>query len=120
MQTPFSDNRYVSRNGRQSPLHRQHAILSSVKRGSLFDFKASPKRMETKIIVTLLTLLGIGSYIGGILSNLENWKSDLLFGVGLAFAFLKFVRLVLKTVQSYKREEVERHILKKKSHESEE
>lgn len=120
MQTPLSDRGYVSRNGRQSSLHREHAIHSSVKRGSFFNFKASPKGMEAKIFVTILTLLGIGSYIGGIISNWESWKSALLFWCGLAFMLLKIIRLILRTIQSYKREEVERQILKKKMHDIEE
>lgn len=120
MQTPFSDRGYVSRNGRQSSLHREHAIFSSVKRGSIIDFKASPERMETKLLVIVFTILGIGSYVGGILSNLENWKSDLLFWCGLAFAALKFINRLIKTWQAYKREEIEQRILKKKEHVSEE
>lgn len=114
MQTPFSNNGYISRNGQQSPLHREHAIHNSFKRGSIIDLKSSPQRMEAKVLTIALTLLGIGSYIGGILSNLENWKSDLLFLCGLAFALLKMVRLTINIIQSCRREEIEQKILRKK------
>lgn len=118
MSFDFSDSRYISRNGQQSPLHREHAIHSSVKRGSIFNHKGSPKRME-KLFITVLTWLGLGAYIGGILLNLANWKSDILFLSGCGFMLLKFIRLTIKTWQSYKREEIEQQILKKKANEPE-
>lgn len=114
MSADFQDRGYISRNGKQPPLHREHAIYSSVKRGSFFNFKASPQRMETKFLLTVLSWVGFGGYIGGILLNLANWKSDILFLSGCAFMLLKFIRLTLKTWQSYKREEIEQQILKKR------
>ena len=120
MSFDFSDSRFVSRNGKQSPLHREHAISSSIKRGSFFNFKASPKRMETKIFLTIFSLIGVGSYIGGMLLNLSNFKSDILFWVGFGFIVLKFVGRLIKTWQAYKREEIEQQILKRKIDNSEE
>lgn len=114
MSFDFQGNRYVSRNGRESPLHRQHVMDSSIKRGSLFNFKASPHRMEAKIILTVLSWIGFSSYIAGIFLNIGTWKSDIMFSTGMAFILLKFVRLGIKTWQSYKREEIEQDILKKK------
>jgi len=119
MSAHFSDNRYISRNGKQSPLHRQHAMDSSIKRGSFIDFKASPQGME-KLYLTVLTWIGFSSYIGGILLNLANWKSDILFVAGCGFMLLKFIRLTIKTWQSYKREEIEQKILKSKIDNAEE
>lgn len=119
MSFDISDSRYVSRNGKQSPLHREHAIHSSIKRGSFFNFKASPTGMETKLFLTLLSWIGFGSYLGGILLNLTNWKSDILFLSGCAFMLLKFIRLTIKTYQSYKREEIEQQILKKRANDTE-
>lgn len=115
----FSDSRYVSRNGKQSSLHREHAISSGVKRGSFFDFKASPQRME-KLFIVVFQIIGFGSVIGGILLNLANWKSDILFLMGCFFMLLKFIRIVLRTAQSYRREQIEQAILKKKLEDSEE
>lgn len=113
MSFDFSDSRYVSRNGKQSSLHRKHALDSSVKRGSFFDFKESPQRME-KLFVIIFSLIGYSSVIGGILLNLANWKSDILFWMGCFFMILKFIRILLRTAQSYRREQIEQEILKKK------
>lgn len=118
MSFDFSDTGYVSRNGKQSPLHREHAIHSSAKRGSFFNLKASPKRME-KIIIVVFSLIGYGSVIGGILLNLANWKSDVLFISACLFMALKLVRYILRMAQSYRREEIEQQILKKKLSDSE-
>lgn len=114
MSFDFQDSRYISKNGKQSSLHSEHAIHSSIKRGSLFNLKASPQRMEMKIF---LTVIGVLTYLGGILFNLNTWKSDLLFLLGLMFMLLKFIRLTIRTWQSYKREEIELRILEKKSKE---
>ena len=119
MSASFQDRGYISRNGAQSSLHREHAIHSGIKRGSYFNFKASPKRMETNLL-TVFTWIGVGSYIGGILLNLTNWKSDILFWVGFGFVVLKFVGRLIKTWQAYKREEIEQQILKRKIDNSEE
>lgn len=111
----FSGSGYISKNGKQSSLHREHAIHSSVKRGSIFNLKANPLRMEAKLFLTVLSWIGLGSYIAGIWLNIGSWKGDVLFLCGLAFMLLKFIRLTLRTWQSYKREEIELKILKKKS-----
>jgi hypothetical protein len=70
--------------------------------------------METKILLTIGSLIGYSSVIGGILLNLATWKSDILFISGCCFLFLKAIRLVIKIYQGYKREEIEQMILKKK------
>lgn len=119
MSFDFSDSHSVSRNGKQSPLHREHALHSSIKRGSYFNFKASPKGMETNLL-TALSWIGFGSYVGGILLNLTNLKSNILFWVGFGFVVLKFVGRLIKIWQAYKREEIEQQILKRKIDNSEE
>lgn len=120
MPIDISNSGYVSRNGRESSLHRQHAISSSVKRGSWINFKTSPKRMEAKFFLTVLSWVGLGSYVAGIFLNIKSWKGDILFLCGLAFILLKFIRLTVRTWQSYKREEIEQKILKRKVADSEE
>jgi len=119
MSFDISDSGYISRNGKQSSLHREHAIHSGVKRGSFFNFKASPQRME-KLVLIGYSLIGFSSVIGGILLNLANWKSDILFISGCLFMLLKLIRYVLRMAQAYRREEIEQQILKKKLRESEE
>ena len=114
MQMDFSNSGSVSKNGAKSLSNSEHVIYSTAHRGSFFNFKASPKRMETKLFLTVLSWIGLGSYVGGIFLNLNNWKADILFLCGLGFILLKFIRLTVRTSQSYKREEIEQQILKKK------
>jgi hypothetical protein len=110
----FSDRGYISRNGAKSLDNSEHVIYSTAKRGGIFNIKASPQRME-KLFLTVLSWVGLGSYIGGILLNLSNWKSDILFLAGCGFMLLKFIKLTIRTWQSYRREEIEIKMLKKKS-----
>lgn len=114
MSMDFSNNGLFSTNGAKSINGSERAISGGIRRGDYFNNQASPQRMETKIILAVLSWIGIWSYFGGIFLNLNNWKSDILFGCGLAFIVLKFVRLVIKTYQSYRREEIEQQILEKK------
>lgn len=111
----FQNRGYISRNGKQSSIHSQHAIHSSVKRGSFFNHPTINKRMEAKLFLTVLSWVGLSSYIAGIFLNLNNWKADILFLCGLAFMLLKFVRLTIRTWQSYKREEIEQEILRRQA-----
>lgn len=113
----FSDNRYISKNGAKSLDNSEHVIYSTAKRGSFFNFKASPQRMEAKLFLTVLSWIGLSSYIAGVFLNIGTWKADILAVFGFAFILLKFIRLTIKTWQSYKREEIELKILKKKSKE---
>ncbi len=115
MQTPFSNNGYISKNGRQSSLYREHAIHNSVKRGSFFNPSTSNNRMETKLFLIILSWLGVGSYIGGIWLNIGNWKANLMFIIGLLFMIMKFIRYSLKTWQDYRKGELE---IKKRKRES--
>lgn len=95
MSFDFQGSGYISKNGKQSQLHSEHVIHPSARRGSFFNLKASPKRMETKLFLTVLSWIGLSSYIAGIFLNLNTWKADILFLSGLAFMLLKFVRLTI-------------------------
>lgn len=117
MSFDFSNNGYVSKSGAKSLPNSEHVIYSTTKRSSFFNLKASPKRMEAKLFLTVLSWIGLSSYIAGIFLNLNNWKADILFLCGLAFMLLKFVRLTVRTWQSYKREEIEQQILKRQTEE---
>jgi hypothetical protein len=117
MPIDFSNPGYVSKNGQQSLHNSEHPVYGGVKRSSFLNPKASPQGMEAKLFLTVLSYIGLGSYVAGIFLNLNNWKADLLFLCGLAFMLLKFIRLTIRTWQSYKREEIEQNILKRKSKE---
>jgi hypothetical protein len=114
MPMDFSNGRYISANGAESFSNSERVVSSTTKRSSIFNGKTSPQRME-KLFLTVLSWVGLGSYIGGILLNLSNWKSDILFLAGCGFMLLKFIKLTIRTWQSYRREEIEIKMLKKKS-----
>lgn len=111
----FQDSGFISRNGKHTTVQSEHAISSSFRRSFFVNPKTNPKRMEAKIILTALSWIGVGTYIGGILLNLGNWKSAILFGLGVAFMLVKLARALIKTYQEFKREEIEQQILKKKA-----
>jgi hypothetical protein len=117
MSANFQNPGYISRNGKQSSLHSEHAVHSSFKRGSFFNTPTNNKRMEAKLFLTVLSYIGLGSYIAGVFLNIGTWKADLLAVFGFAFILLKFIRLTIRTWQSYKREEIEQQILKKQTEE---
>ena len=117
MPTDFQDSRFISRNGKHTTVQSEHAFRSSFVRGGYIDSPTNNKRMEAKIFLTVLSWVGVGSYVAGIFLNIKTWKADVMFLCGLAFVLLKFIRLTIKTWQSYKREEIEQQILKKQSEE---
>lgn len=71
--------------------------------------------METKIIFSVLSALGITSYITAILLNIGTWKADILFGIAVLFGIVKFIRYTIRTWQDYRRGEIEIKNLQKKS-----
>jgi hypothetical protein len=103
----FQNPGYVSKNGKQSSLHSEHAIHSSVKRGGFLNLKASPNRMEAKLFLTVLSWLGVGSYIGAIILNIGSWKADILWGLAVMFGVVKFIRYSVKTWQDFRKGELE-------------
>lgn len=114
MSINFQDFRFISRNGKHTAVQSEHAFRSSFVRNGYINNATNNKRMETKLFLTVLSWIGLGSYVAGILLNIGTWKSDILAVLGFAFILLKFIRLCLRTWQSYKREEIEQQILKKK------
>ncbi len=118
MSLDFSGYGYISKNGAKSSLHCEHAIYSGFRRSSYFNLKASHYRMESaKLILAIFTWIGLGSYFAGIFLNINTWKSTVLAFFGFAFILLKFIGLSIRIWQSYKREEIEIKILRKKSEE---
>lgn len=113
----FSDSRFISRNGKQSSLHSEHTIYSTIKHSSFFNFKASNPRMETKLFLTVLSLIGYGGVIASIFLNIGTWKANFLFISSGAFIVLKFIRLVIKTWYDAKKQQIELKIMEKESKE---
>lgn len=119
MPMDFSNSGYISKNGAKSLNNSEHVIYSTTHNSSFSNFKASPQRME-KLFLTVLSWIGLGSYVGGILLNAGTWKADILVVFGGAFLLLKFIRLTLKTWYECRRQEIEIKMLQKKANESEE
>ena len=69
--------------------------------------KAANRRMETSIVWKLLTFFGIPAYIGAFLLNITTWKADLLFGLAIAMALIRFGFYCYKTWQIVRMNELE-------------
>ena len=113
----FSDRGYNFRNGKQSSLHSERAVSGSIERGHYFNSSANPKRMETKVIFSILSALGLTSYVGAIILNIGNWKADVLWFIACMFGVVKFIRYCLKTWQDYRRTEIEIKLKRKEADE---
>lgn len=113
MSFDFSNSGYISKNGAKSLHSSEHVIHSTAKRGSFFNFKASPQRMET-ILIKLVTWGGITTYIGALLLNIGNWKADVLWFLALMFGVVKLLRYSMKTWQEFRRGEIDIKIQQKK------
>lgn len=103
----LSNRRDISKNGTKSLPYSEHAIYSSAHGGSIYNHQTNPKRMETKLIFTLLSALGVTSYIGAIILNIGTWKADILWCIACMFGIVKFIRYSLKTWQDFRKGELE-------------
>lgn len=107
MSIMFSNRRDISTNGTKSLFYRERAVYNSANNSGFFNQQTNPKRMETKLFLSVLSWIGVSSYIGGILLNLGTWKSDVLFFLAFLFGVVKFIRYSVKTWQDYRRTEIE-------------
>ncbi len=111
----FSGRGYFHRNGKQSSLHSERAISGGLKHSHYFNGTANPKRMETKVIFSILSALGVTSYVGAIILNIGNWKADVLWFIACMFGVVKFIRYCLKTWQDYRRTEIDIKLKRKEA-----
>jgi len=114
MSINFSNPGYVSKNGKQSHLHSEHAIHSGTKRGGFLNLTANPKRMEAKLFLIVLSWVGVTSYIGAIWLNIGTWKADVLWFLALMFGVVKFIRYSMKTWQDFRKGELDINEQRKK------
>ena len=113
----FSNNRFFSKSGAKRKTYSGNAISYRTIYNHTPNPQANPKRMETKLFLIILSWVGIGSYIGGILLNLGTWKSDVLFFLAFLFGVVKFIRYSVKTWQDYRRTEIEIKLKRKEADE---
>lgn len=110
----FSDRGYISRNGSKRNIYSDNSVSKRTGYQHLSNPERTPKIVETKLILSILTGTGIISYIYAIILNIGTWKADILFLIGAAFLLMKFIRLTIKTWQEYRREEIEIKAIQKK------
>lgn len=113
----FTNRRSFSENGAKSLSYSQRAIYGSIDHNNIVDNTPNRTRME-KLILIALSWIGVGSYIGGILLNLGNWKSDTLFCLAFLFGIVKFIRYTVKTWQDYRRGEIDIKLKRKEMEEN--
>lgn len=107
MSLDYRNNGYISKNGAKSLHPSEHVIYSTSRRGSNFNLQGNPRRMETKLIITIFTWAGATAYFGGLFLNAGNWKGDLLSLFGFAFILLKFIRLTLRTWFEFRKQNLD-------------
>lgn len=73
----------------------------------LFNFQTTIKRMEVKIIMGAIMATGMVSYIMGIILNLSNWRSSVLFVLGATFMVVRICVYCAKSWQDYRIKEWE-------------
>jgi hypothetical protein len=103
----FSGNWHISRNGSKRQVYSERSVSKRTIYGSRTNPKTGNKPVETKIIFSVLSVLGITSYVGAILLNIGTWKADILFGIAVCFGIAKFIRYSIKTWQDYRKGELE-------------
>lgn len=89
-------NRLNGRRPQQSTVDYNYMVDS----GNLFRFpiyKRAESRMGSKLIIGLFNGLGITAFIWGILANIGDWKSAVLFGLGALYACARFVVYCIKS-----------------------
>lgn len=102
----FSNNWFISKNGAKREIYSD----DSVSHRTIYYNIPHPnarKKMETKLILSILSWAGVGSYVAGILLNMGTWKSDLMFFVGFLFMVMKLIRYTIKTWQDFRRGEIQ-------------
>lgn len=110
----FSSGGYMAKNGEQSLSGSKYTISDSVEHGGYINGSANNKRMEAKLIILILNIIGISSYFGAIWLNIGSWKADVLWFLAVLFGVVKFIRYTLKTWQDFRKTELDLKAQKKK------
>lgn len=110
----FSNNWFLSKNGAKRSVYSDHSISHRTNYSHISDHKTAPKRMETKLILTIFTWVGFTSWVGAIILNAGTWKADSLWLLAFLFAVVKFIRYSIKTWQDFRKGELEIKAQKKK------
>ena len=107
-------NWFLSKNGAKREIYSDNSISHRVNYSGISHDKTAPKRMETKLILTIFTWVGWMYYGGQILLNVGSLKADILWFLALMFGVVKFIRYSMKTWQDFRKGELEIKIQRKK------
>ena len=110
----FSDNWFLSKNGAERAIYSNDSISRRTNYSGISHPKKAPRRMETKVILTILSWLGLTSYVAAIILNVGTWKADTLWFLAFMFGVVKFIRYTMKTWQDFRKGELEIKMQKKK------
>lgn len=110
----FSNNWFLSKNGAKREIYNHNSISHRTNYSHIPNDQTAPKRMETKIILTIFTWLGVTSYVWALFINSGTWKADVLWGLAVMFGVIKVIRYGAKTWQEFRRDELEIKAQKKK------
>ena len=95
----YIPNNNNHKNGYQWKTDSVNALYRSPKFNHLLNPHRNEPRMELKLWLALTYGLGLTSYVGAILLNIGNWKSDILFMFALIFGMTRFIFFCIKQVQ---------------------
>jgi len=110
----FSNNWFLPKNGAKRELYSNQSISYRANYSSVPNLKKAPLGMETKLILTIGTWLGVTSWVSAVILNAGTWKADVLWGLALMFAVVKFIRYSIKTWQDFRKGELEIKAQRKK------
>ena len=68
----------------------------------LFNVYSDTKRVEVKILMQALLATGVTSYILGIVLNMDNWRSGVLFVLGAAFMLVRICVYTARAIHDYR------------------
>lgn len=96
-------------NGKRKPEHGQwceYYVADTGRMHYIPIYKRTAKRMEAKIIISVLYFIGVPTYVLGILANIgwlqiDNWKATVLFVLAAMFAVAKIFFYCLRQWQQY-------------------
>ncbi len=98
-QSMFTSHNDFHKNGHQRNVDSFGSVHYGPKLHYLFNPHRNASRMEFKLWLAITYGLGLTSYVGAILLNIGNWKSDVLFMFAVIFAMTRFIFFCVKQVQ---------------------
>lgn len=110
----FPNNWFLSKNGAKRSVYSDNSISYRVNYSGISHPKKAASRMEAKLILTILSWLGLTSYVAAIILNIGTWKADTLWFLAFMFGVVKFIRYTMKTWQDFRKGELEIKMQKKK------